>query len=321
MWCGASETRGGAETPRPLTPDDLELKPSKEGQADVDQAPPCLLSGAIKAVSALDPVSGSFRVSGRLTLRWDPSSQTRADMLHKFGAVEPVILLPAATTNEGDSIDLDTLLSRLLGILRLRWHGLADGDVCFTEALLWGLPRDAAKDRSWNIDCEFTQTLRHLFELQNFPFDTQRLKLKLEFLHQLGRSFEIEEAGLNAGVPIDKCSSFVVAADAQLPSGWQVDLLAQPILFKRKRFAHILDIEILVARQSTHYVTSYMLPIGVLVSLVLTSYFVSWEDFGARAGVVLTLLLTVVAYQLVVRQDLPPTPYSTVLDGFCHKAN
>jgi len=72
---------------------------------------------------------------------------------------------------------------------------------------------------------------------------------------------------------------------------------------------------LLVIRRHAYY-TNILVVNFFLCSLAFSSYAVPLTDFADRASVNLTLILTVVAYKIIVADMLPKVPYGTIADIF-----
>jgi hypothetical protein len=71
-----------------------------------------------------------------------------------------------------------------------------------------------------------------------------------------------------------------------------------------------------VSRHPGFYVLNLYLPTLLISSSAFTAFVFYVEDFGGRSNVLMTLLLTVVAFKQVIGQNLPRLPYITYLDRY-----
>lgn len=71
-----------------------------------------------------------------------------------------------------------------------------------------------------------------------------------------------------------------------------------------------------VARNPEFFVLNLYLPAFLISSSAFIAFVFRVEDFGGRSSVLMTLLLTVVAFRQVVGQNLPRLPYITYLDRY-----
>jgi hypothetical protein len=89
-------------------------------------------------------------------------------------------------------------------------------------------------------------------------------------------------------------------------TGWGIE---SPIVDYSDTFPRLV---MRVGRDSSYYVTNVILPVFLIIAISAVCFAI--PDLGDRMQVVLTLLLTVVAFKFVITQDLPATPYMTYLD-------
>jgi hypothetical protein len=145
------------------------------------------------------------------------------------------------------------------------------------------------------------------FDLRRFPFDRQRLDLAVE-------SFLWPEDDL-VFVAEPEASDF--AHDFSMPE-WRIERVGSRVesaraLRSAKPFSRlVLDIE--VARKSGFYLWKILLPLVVIVALSWSIFWMSGEAAVNRIRLSATGVLTIVAYQFVVGNDLPRIAYLTLLD-------
>jgi len=145
------------------------------------------------------------------------------------------------------------------------------------------------------------------FDLRRFPFDEQRLELAVE-------SFLWPEDDL-LFVAEPEATDF--AHDFSIPE-WRIERVGQRIESSRalrdatpfSRF--VLEID--VAREWGFYLWKIMLPLVIIVSLSWSIFWMTEERVAGRSRITATGVLTIVAYQFVVAEDLPRIAYLTLLD-------
>jgi len=71
-----------------------------------------------------------------------------------------------------------------------------------------------------------------------------------------------------------------------------------------------------VSRQPGYYILNLYVPAFLIASSGLISFVFNVEDFPDRSNVLMTLLLTVVAFRQVITQNLPRLPYLTYMDRY-----
>uniref|UniRef100_A0A7S1PLF3 Neurotransmitter-gated ion-channel transmembrane domain-containing protein n=1 Tax=Alexandrium catenella TaxID=2925 RepID=A0A7S1PLF3_ALECA len=78
----------------------------------------------------------------------------------------------------------------------------------------------------------------------------------------------------------------------------------------------VLAIDVKTRRKASYYLMNVALVMFVIISLVLCSWAVHPGDIQARHNVDYMLLLTAVAYKLVLCSTLPPVSYVTIMDVY-----
>jgi len=71
-----------------------------------------------------------------------------------------------------------------------------------------------------------------------------------------------------------------------------------------------------ISRDPSFYLLNLYLPTLLISSSAFISFVFYVEDFNGRSSVLMTLLLTVVAFKQVIGQNLPRLPYITYLDRY-----
>jgi hypothetical protein len=145
------------------------------------------------------------------------------------------------------------------------------------------------------------------FDLRRFPFDRQRLELAVE-------SFLWPEDDL---VIVAEPQATGFAQDFSIPE-WNIRRVgtrteSSSALRSAEPFSRIV-LEIDVVREWGFYVWKIMLPLVVIVALSWSIFWMSDERVAGRSRITATGVLTIVAYQFVVGEDLPRIAYLTLLD-------
>ncbi len=162
---------------------------------------------------------------------------------------------------------------------------------------------DGTVERDFNLSLRIAAD----FDLRRFPFDRQRLELAVE-------SFLWTEDDLVFVTDI-KATDF--AHDFSIPE-WRIERVGERIessiaLRSAKPFSRIV-LEIDVAREWGFYLWKILLPLVVIVALSWSIFWMSEERVAVRSRITATGVLTIVAYQFVVGEDLPRIGYLTLLD-------
>ena len=156
-------------------------------------------------------------------------------------------------------------------------------------------------------DLNFSALLSADYDLRRFPFDSQLLELQIESFRWnrddlvfvadedsigFGRDFEIPEWR------ITRVASRIVEETA----------IRNPVPFSR------FVLEIGVEREPGFYLWKVMLPILIIVGLSWSVFWMTDERLAGRSRITATGVLTIVAYQFVIADDLPRIAYLTLLD-------
>jgi hypothetical protein len=145
------------------------------------------------------------------------------------------------------------------------------------------------------------------FDLRRFPFDRQILELEVESFRWTAESLVWVPDGSGTGFSRD----FEIPEWRITRVGSRVETataLRSPDPFSRFVF------EIEVERKAGFYVWKVMLPLIIIVALSWSIFWMSEERVAGRSRITATGVLTIVAYQFVVAEDLPRIAYLTLLD-------
>jgi hypothetical protein len=145
------------------------------------------------------------------------------------------------------------------------------------------------------------------FDLRRFPFDRQRLELAVESFRWSADDMVI--------VADPKATDF--AHDFSIPE-WRIERVGtrtelSHALRSTKPFSRIV-LEIDIVRESGFYLWKILLPLVIIVALSWSIFWMTDERVGNRTRITATGVLTIVAYQFVVGEELPRIAYLTLLD-------
>eukprot|EP00040_Diaphanoeca_grandis_P043727 m.268906 g.268906 ORF g.268906 m.268906 type:complete len:485 (-) comp81239_c0_seq1:26-1480(-) len=76
------------------------------------------------------------------------------------------------------------------------------------------------------------------------------------------------------------------------------------------------NVSMIVKRKANYYVTNIVSLMTGLVTLCFSAFSVELEDIADRMSIILTLLLTAVAFKFVIADSLPKLSYSTLMDYY-----
>lgn len=149
---------------------------------------------------------------------------------------------------------------------------------------------------------------RNKFNLQNFPFDKQILKIQLENLLGMGTGH----------IDFD---SFVAKNLENLEfdlSGWKyLGFEAENKVFKDMSGLDDLsgiEISLFLEREPGYYVFKVILPILLILIVCWSVTWISPEELESKLTITIVCLLSLIAYNFVIDSELPKLDYLTILD-------
>ena len=159
------------------------------------------------------------------------------------------------------------------------------------------------------VEARVSATLRTNLDYRNFPFDEQVLPIHLESFAWNRDILRLSEIPDQTGFdPNFKMPEWNVAAVTAVVS--ESKRPRDPVPFSR------LSFEIKVAREWGFYVWKIFVPLFIIVAISWVVFWMGSETIGRRAGVSVTGILTVIAYQFIVAASIPRVSYLTILDKF-----
>jgi hypothetical protein len=157
------------------------------------------------------------------------------------------------------------------------------------------------------IEARMAATLRALLDYSRFPFDRQILPVHIE-----SYAWDRDIVVLR---PLPEATEFhpsfqltewdVVNVTSSIS---EVNRPRAPVPFSR------LTCNIEISRKAGFYVWKIFVPLFVIVAISWVVFWMGREALGRRAGVSVTGILTVIAYQFIVAESIPRVSYLTVLD-------
>lgn len=178
-------------------------------------------------------------------------------------------------------------------------------------------PKDDYDDYVINDGSELTYKsesvykIKNKFNLQNFPFDKQTLKI---FLRQDENSID-EERFLVSSYTMRKAEEF---KDLNSIQGWNIT----NVEMNYKIYNHLLKEEYFdgfelvfeIERKSRYYVFKIIMPIILILIVCWSAVWIKPKDLESKLTITIVCLLSLIAYNFVIDKDLPKLEYLTVMD-------
>jgi hypothetical protein len=152
-------------------------------------------------------------------------------------------------------------------------------------------------------------------DLRRYPFDRQRLDAVFEVL-----GFDTDEVALEA-VPDATGSGENADRSVRIPQ-WSLEGVSTSIRDRhvayagRRGVASAFVVRMDLRRQPLFMLRLVVLPLGLMVILSWSVFWMERSSLGDRINVSFIGILTAVAYQIVVSEVLPHISYVTLMNGF-----
>jgi hypothetical protein len=157
-------------------------------------------------------------------------------------------------------------------------------------------------DGDMRYEEKFKATIKQAFQLENFPFDSHQLVLTIgsfsytdyEVIFTSYKDAEVFEWQTNEWIVTDSGE-----LDFNSSYGYPV---AQYFLG--------------ISRLPGFYISKYIFPLVLIITISWSVFWLGYEsiDIADRLGIILTSVLTVVAFDFVSSETLPRLSYHTILD-------
>eukprot|EP01041_Mallomonas_annulata_P007098 gene7098-14443_t len=152
----------------------------------------------------------------------------------------------------------------------------------------------------WNR--EYRVTCKELFELNEFPFDSQILTVELRLNDP--KTWDAYDLSVN-------CIQFHKQQLEQ--TEWVV---YEPTLKRDLPKHKVSKVQLHIRRCPNYYLQNIIAVMFTLSLLGLLCFAMDVDDLGSRVSNILTLILTAVAFKFIVAQVLPRVPYNTLIDYY-----
>ena len=156
---------------------------------------------------------------------------------------------------------------------------------------------------------KFSARLEMVYDLRQFPFDSQLLEIEMESFSWSDNEMLLHEQTDRIGF----------GDDFEIPE-WHTEALRTEIrtiqeIRQNEPFSEMV-MEIEITRRSGFYIWKMIVPLVMLVVLAWSVFWMHGESVPDRLSVSIVGVLTVVAYQFVITDSLPRVPYITFMDSF-----
>lgn len=173
---------------------------------------------------------------------------------------------------------------------------------------------DAAGTIRW--EKRIRGVFKEIFELEKFPYDVQTLLVRIRLNSH--RDNKIMKRFFTVGDENDEESGPTMKPTVFVPE-WR---LYKPF----HKCAHddkgkpVYDVYMIINRRHGYFTNNVLVMMGSMCTLCLGAFAIDRKEYADRCSVVLTLLLTAVAFKFVVSDSMPKIPYLTVLDTYMNTA-
>lgn len=156
-------------------------------------------------------------------------------------------------------------------------------------------------------------TFQTWFRLRRFPFDEHALRLNLEDRQFTPAQLRYEPELWPNTISVDALRELTAWTIPEAPhiEEIKVSTFAFPMTAAHPQ---LVLIHIPVVRHSWFYVTRFFVPLLLLVVIAYSIFWVKADDLGSAAGIGITCMLSIIAFQLAQADTLPHVPYLTIAD-------
>jgi len=155
----------------------------------------------------------------------------------------------------------------------------------------------------------FTGAFSSHVDLRDFPFDTQKLHVSLASFRYGPEDITLVFDDLRSG----RVEKFSVA-------GWSIEtgetrVYTQYIKAQDRELSR-MDYQLIAKRHEGFYLWKVLLPLGLIVFMASTVFWIDPHEVGAQVGISTASVLTLIAFQFSLGYLLPRVSYFTRADKF-----
>ena len=155
---------------------------------------------------------------------------------------------------------------------------------------------------------------REHFELEDFPFDSQDLQIRVISRH---RELPLEPNRSQKYRPVIPHREFLCSEEYEMASYQNCTSCRSHEFLSSERITYpFLVFSLKIGRRPQYYFWSVVLPMGMLVWIGFSTFILDAKELSSRLEIILTVLLAAEAYKLHVGESLPKCQYLTWLDRF-----
>ena len=179
---------------------------------------------------------------------------------------------------------------------------------------------------------------RQSFDFKNFPFDKQKINIRIKTGVGNYTGSNLEDSSSNHGsltLLTPEPGVFINLKDFLKPKvnklkAWKIPddgIFVKSNILSEKRYniftqktelvdESVLDIEIIIVRNFQHYLLKIMLPVFLILCVAWYVLWIPTEKYEARLNTSIIALLALIAYNFVFQDDIPKLEYLTNMDKF-----
>ena len=154
-------------------------------------------------------------------------------------------------------------------------------------------------------------TVSTSYSLRDFPFDTQLLDLRIEPFLPSASEIRFASQPLAWTGHDGEGDAGLAAWDIHGLRYSVVDVPAKGALPSRSQALFQVEVK----RRTFFYLFKIILPMMLMAAIPWTVFWFDVKDFAGEMGVPLSIVLSMVAFQLAISRDLPRVAYVTFLDA------
>ena len=150
----------------------------------------------------------------------------------------------------------------------------------------------------WNY--KVSTDRKESFNMRHFPFDTQKIELILRNSSTAWITYDISVCGVSlANNVVDQLE-------------WKVHV---PII-RRGSYSpnNVTVMDVYISRSYSFYLNNIVILLLLIQLMSFASFLVPIDDVGDRANIIITLMLTTVAFKFSYADSIPKVPYQTYMD-------